>query len=141
MHIYETVILEKQLDTFGHVNNATYLEILEEARWDLMTQKGYGLKEVQERGIGPVVLDIFVAFKKELRLREKIRIETVISDYQRKIGHIDHVIFNSKNEIAVTAKLTMGLFDLKARRLVLPTPEWINALEGKSPGTESPKPR
>jgi hypothetical protein len=30
-HEYEALIHERHLDTFGHVNNAAYLEILEEA--------------------------------------------------------------------------------------------------------------
>ena len=37
VHEYALVIREQHLDTFGHVNNAKYLEILEEARWDLIT--------------------------------------------------------------------------------------------------------
>ena len=43
VHDYQLVIREQHLDTFGHVNNAKYLEILEEARWDLITGNGYGL--------------------------------------------------------------------------------------------------
>ena len=37
---YEMLIKEKHLDTFGHVNNATYFELLEEARWDFITNNG-----------------------------------------------------------------------------------------------------
>lgn len=33
IHEYPVVIREHHLDTFGHVNNAAYLDILEEARW------------------------------------------------------------------------------------------------------------
>ena len=35
--IYHTQIKEKDLDTLGHVNNAKYLELFEEARWDFIT--------------------------------------------------------------------------------------------------------
>ena len=31
---YPLLIKETYLDTFGHVNNATYLTLFEEARWD-----------------------------------------------------------------------------------------------------------
>ena len=34
---YEKTILEQHLDTFGHVNNAAYLVLYEEARWDFIT--------------------------------------------------------------------------------------------------------
>ena len=46
--VYETLIRESHLDTFGHVNNATYLQLYEEARWELITRNGYGLAKVRE---------------------------------------------------------------------------------------------
>ncbi len=45
--VYDTQIKEHHLDSFGHVNNATYLSLYEEARWESITENGYGLKEVQ----------------------------------------------------------------------------------------------
>jgi acyl-CoA thioester hydrolase len=47
IHTYPLTIKETYLDTFGHVNNAMYLALLEEARWDLITTNGYGLKIIQ----------------------------------------------------------------------------------------------
>ena len=76
IHEYEVLIKESNLDTFGHVNNAVYLELFEEARWDLVTKNGYGLKEVLERKVGPIILEINIRFMKEIGLREKIKIET-----------------------------------------------------------------
>ena len=43
---YPLTILEKHLDSFGHVNNATYLHLYEEARWDFITKRGFGLARV-----------------------------------------------------------------------------------------------
>ncbi len=45
-HEYQLLIHEGHLDSFGHVNNATYLNLFEEARWDWITARGYGLKEM-----------------------------------------------------------------------------------------------
>ena len=50
---YPVQIGESHLDTFGHVNNAKYLEIFEDARWELISKNGYGLEEVHRRKIGP----------------------------------------------------------------------------------------
>ena len=65
---YAVVIRENHLDTFGHVNNATYLQLLEEARWEFITSRGYDLNYVQKVGIGPVILEINMKFLKELCL-------------------------------------------------------------------------
>lgn len=127
-HVYETLVLEKHLDTFGHVNNAVYLQLLEEARWDLITPGGFGLERVQREQIGPTILGIEIRFKRELRLREKIRIETQVTRYHSKIGELVHTILNEAGEICCEATFRMGLFDLRARKLIDPTPEWLRAI-------------
>ncbi len=53
---YEVIIKEQHLDTFGHVNNAVYMQLFEEARWEFITENGYGLKEIQLLKKGPVIL-------------------------------------------------------------------------------------
>ena len=69
-HFYSVQILEKHLDTFGHVNHATYFQILEEARWDLVTSRGFGVKEIQTSHQGPVILEAHIEFKREILLRQ-----------------------------------------------------------------------
>lgn len=131
-HIYELLIRESHLDTFGHVNNAQYLQILEEARWDLITANGYGLERILVTHLGPVILDVTLKFKRELRLREKIRVETRCTAYRKKIGTIEQKIFNSTNECAAEATFTFGLFDTVGRKLVDATPEWLQAIGMKT---------
>ncbi len=126
--IYTTLIRESHLDSFGHVNNAKYLELLEEARWDVITARGYGFKEVHERKIGPVLLEVHLKFQHELKNREMITISTEVLSHSGKITKLRQVILNSKNEVACTADFTLGLFDLKLRKLIEPTPEWKLAL-------------
>ena len=127
-YYYDILIIESHLDTFGHVNNATYLEILEEARWDLITKNGYGIAEVQRTGLGPVILEINIKFKKELRNREAIKIETYCSEYKGRIAKVIQTIFNQKGDECAVAEFVFGLFDTRARKLVDPTPEWKKAL-------------
>ena len=132
-HEYRLLILEKHIDTFGHVNNAAYLEILEEARWDLITRNGYGLDEVQRRRIGPVVLDVHLRFVQELRNRQAVSIRTWIDSYSGKIGKLAQQVVDDAGDLCCDAKLTIGLFDLEARKLIRPTPEWVRGL-GLRPG-------
>ena len=127
-HRYELTILEHHLDSFGHVNNAVYVRLLEEARWDWVTRGGFGLKEVMERQIGPTILEIQIRFRKEIRLREKITIDTHIPSVQGKVFEIHHEIRNSAGELCTSAQLKAGLFDLRRRKLIDPTPEWMAAL-------------
>jgi len=136
-HVYELTILEHHLDSFGHVNNATYLEIFEEARWDLITQNGYGYKKVHELKIGPTILEIQLSFKKEVLLRQKIRIESQISSYESRIGELIQEMKSETGEIHCRALFKIALFDMRLRKLIRPTPEWIAAIGG-SEALEAP---
>lgn len=125
---YSLEILERHLDTFGHVNNAVYLEILEEARWAWITQNGYGMKEIRELGQGPTILECSLRFMKELRLRERIEIESDIASLSGKTFDVVQYIRKPGGEVACEAHFKMGLFDLRARKLVAPTERWLVGL-------------
>ncbi len=127
-HHYEMMIRENHLDTFGHVNNAVYLQILEEARWEMLTQNKFGMEQIKKTGIGPTILEITIKYLRELRLREKIMIESQLISYPSKIGTMKQTIFNEKKDICCNVDIKFGLFDLKQRKLILPTAEWWKAL-------------
>jgi YbgC/YbaW family acyl-CoA thioester hydrolase len=127
---YEKMILEQHLDTFGHVNNAVYLSIYEEARWDFITKNGLGLKEIMESKIGPVLLDLQLTFKSELNNRDKIKIVSQARTEMRNkfVMILDQKILKDNGKVASTLTLSVGLMDLQARKLMAPTPEWLKAL-------------
>lgn len=125
---YPFLVREHHLDTFGHVNNAAYLEILEEARWEFITSRGFDLNFIQKTGLGPTILEWNIKFLKELTLRQRIIIESETLSYERKIGTLRQDILNENGECFCQAKMTFGLFDLKERKLILPTPEWLYAV-------------
>jgi len=127
---YEKIILEQHLDTFGHVNNAVYLSLYEEARWDFITKNGLGLKEILESKVGPVLLDLQLTFKSELNNRDKIKIISQARAQMRNkfVMLLDQKILKENGKIASTLTLSVGLMDLNARKLMAPTKEWLSAL-------------
>lgn len=124
---YRMQILEWHLDTFGHVNNAVYLSIFEQARWDFVTARGYGLAQIHERHIGPTILDVTMKFKKEIKLRDVIDIESQTLSYEKQFFKVAQKILRN-NEICCVAEFTMALFDLQQRKIVMPIPEWVHAI-------------
>ena len=127
---YELTILEKHLDTFGHVNNAAYLTLYEEARWDFITKNNLGLKEILEKKVGPVLLDLNLTFKAELKNREKIKIISQARPEMRNkfVMVLDQKMIKEDGKVASTITLSVGMVDLAARKLIAPTKEWLNAL-------------
>jgi YbgC/YbaW family acyl-CoA thioester hydrolase len=125
---YELTIKERDLDSFGHMNNATYMTLFEEARWDVITSRGYGLDRIHSLKIGPIILEASLKFRQEVRNREKVKIVTGVLKHAGKITTLRQVMLNSKGEEACIADFVIGLFDLRARKLIDYTPEWNKAL-------------
>ena len=125
---YSVLIKEHHLDTFSHVNNATYLELLEEARWEFLNAQGIDLKTIHDTGIGPVVLECQIKFLKELRLRQPIVIESQMLSFEKKIGVMQQDIMDEQGELCSHATMTFGVFDMNTRKLILPTAQWFLAI-------------
>jgi len=123
-HIYRKHILEQYLDAYGHVNNASYLTLFEEARWDLVESKGCGFEYIQKNQKGPIVLEAHLRFVKELKLRDWVTIETILLHYDGKIGELEQKIIKAGGEIATYAHFKFGLFDLRTRKLIEPDENW-----------------
>jgi acyl-CoA thioester hydrolase len=128
VHEYQVLIIERHLDTFGHVNNATYLELFEAARWDWITAHGFGLERVRELQQGPTVAEVTLRFRREIKNRQRISIRTWVESYEGKIVIVIQEMRDEGDELCCDARFVCGLFDLKARRLIAPTPEWLVAL-------------
>ena len=126
---YPLTILEKHLDSFGHVNNATYLNLYEEARWEFITERGFGLSRVLVDQIGPVLLDLNLVFKKELTNREKVVITSQYTGLKNKlVMSMSQIIYNADEKIVSNMDFTMGLMDLRERKLIKPTADWLKAI-------------
>ncbi len=125
---YKVLIRESHLDTFGHVNNAVYLQLFEEARWEIINTRGYGLEQVLRSRIGPTILEVRVQFRREIRNRELITIRSWVEKVSGKIMSLKQVMVKENGEEACVADFTIGLFDLNQRRLIEPTEEWKRAV-------------
>lgn len=127
-HLYPLLIVEGHLDTFGHVNNAKYLELFEEARWALITEGGFGLARIRELRQGPVILEAQVKFRREVKNRERVVIETSLEKYEGKIGSLLQRLLKEDGTLACEARFAIALWDIDARKLLPPTEEWRRAI-------------
>lgn len=124
---YPLVIKETYLDSFGHVNNAVYLSLFEEARWEFISKNNYGLDKIKETNLGPTILEINIKFKREILARDQVIIESKLHSYEKKVGILIQKILKEDKECCI-AEFKFGLFDTKERKLVSPTKEWMDAL-------------
>ncbi len=126
--VWHFTVLETHLDTFGHMNHATYLQLFEQARWEFITARGYGLERVKKEQVGPTILALNIEYKRELRLREPVKVESETLDWNGKIGHVRQRMLNEKNEDCAILDLTLALFDMRERKIVRATDAWLEAI-------------
>jgi YbgC/YbaW family acyl-CoA thioester hydrolase len=65
-----------ELDSFGHVNHAVFLNYLEYARFEALRQGGFPYEELVARGWGVYVVRIEVDYLKEARLGDRLLVRT-----------------------------------------------------------------
>ena len=127
MFFYDFTVDQDLLDDYGHVNNARYLDLYEEARWDMLNKSGYGQEMVKKSRKGPVILEVNVRFKSELLPGQKIRIETSSRRKNDRIFYFDQVMINEEGKEASKAVFTYALFDLANRKMIKPDEGWLKA--------------
>ncbi len=125
---YKLQILEHHLDSFGHVNNAEYFKLYEQARWDFITKNGYGLETVKKLKKGPVILEVTCKYRKELVNREWIKIVSHTDEIRGKIMRIRQQMLKEDGAVASEAVFVIGFMDLELRKLISPTSEWLKAI-------------
>lgn len=135
--VFETLVRENHLDSLGHVNNSKYMEFFEQARWEMITQAGFGLSEVQKSAQGPIVLEANIKFRKELHNREKIRIENRAIEVKSKILVLEQTLFNEAGAVSAVALITMAYLDLRLRKMVSLPKDWLKAMGGELKAAEA----
>ena len=102
------------LDMFSHVNNARYLEFLEEARWSHFEDLNLTLKNFAEAGISIVVVNINIAYKYPATFGDKLVIKTHFKEFRNTSGDIEQKItLNDTDTPVIDAIITFVIIDLK----------------------------
>lgn len=107
------------------------MALFEEARWDFITARGYGLKDFQKYQQGPVILEANLKFKRELPNREKIEIVSQLQEVKPKILTLKQTILKEDKKVSCEALYVIGFMDLKLRKLVSLPDIWLKAVGAK----------
>jgi len=69
-----------ELDSFGHVNHAVYIQYLEHARWELLIEEGITLQTFQKWKCWPVISRVEASYLRPCFLDDKLEVRTRITD-------------------------------------------------------------
>lgn len=104
------------IDVYQHVNNARYLEFMEEARWQWLENLP-AFHWMQQQGIAFVVVNININYRTPAVLGDVLRIESELLHLNTKSGVISQKMVRTADEaLIVDATLTFVCIDLATQR-------------------------
>ena len=101
----------------GHVGNDTVLTLLHEARMQFL--KHHGFSEMDFGGVGLIMSDVIIEFKKEIFYGEGIKIFVSASNFSKIGFDVLYLVVKSHQEIVIAkAKTGMVCYDYKLKKIV-----------------------
>jgi thioesterase III len=98
-------------DSYGHVNNARYLELLEEARWEFL-EPALEEKFFEKRNLLFVVVNINISYKKPLLPNQEIHISITDVVYNNKSMIVTQQILDTETQdVCSSAQVTLVLIN------------------------------
>jgi acyl-CoA thioester hydrolase len=111
-----------ECDSYGHVNNANYLNYLEFARYELLKDVGFNYITAIKAGFGVYVARIEIDYKRPAVTDD----ELIIKSWPIKKGAVSGIIAQEiwrAEELLVEAKVTWAFVDSDGVPTKIP-PEW-----------------
>jgi len=111
-----------ECDSYGHVNNANYLNYLEFARYEYLRSIGFNYPAVVKAGYGIYIARIEIDYKKPAFIDDKLLIQSKPMKRGAVSGIIAQEIFRGE-EVIVTAKVTWAFVNSSGQPTKIPI-EW-----------------
>lgn len=105
------------LDVYQHVNNARYLEFLEEARWN--HYQDYPPSYFVDKGWGVIIVNININYKFPAVLGDTLDVQTsLLKIGKSSITFQQEIRIKENNKLAVSAEVTFVIIDLKTNKIM-----------------------
>lgn len=104
------------MDVYQHVNNARYLEFLEEARWEGL-ENSAGFQWMTEQDIAFIVVNINISYRRPAVLGDVLRITSHLQQLSGKSGVLSQVVtLEPEGQVVADALLTFVCINLKTQK-------------------------
>src|SRR5262245_66255332 len=134
-HLYAQEVAFRDLDAFGHVNNAVYLTYIENARIGYVRDV---LRIESLEGLLMIVASVKIDFRSRANLGETLEIGARTTRVGTKSFDLEHEIRAQDGRLVAEAQTTLVAFDYEADSTMPIPPEWrarIQHYESRSTAT------
>ena len=106
-------------DFYGHVNNARFLEFLEEDRWAHLESK-IDLRKLAQTGLVFLVVNININYRKAVPVGATLAVSTTLEKIgSRSAVFKQEIVFKGSGEIAADALVTFVLRDRSGKAVAM----------------------
>lgn len=95
-HEYRVTVRGYELDSFNHVNNAVYLNYLEQARWEILKEKNL-FDYFEENRLILVVIETKIRYMSEANIFDTLLVKTEIERENPYLIY-KHKIYNTESK-------------------------------------------
>jgi acyl-CoA thioester hydrolase len=115
--IHETIFRVRYGETDAQriANNANYLSYFEVGRVEWLRAIGFSYRELEDRGLGFVVVEARLFFKRPARFDDELTLRTVLAELGRASLRFEYAVLRDGAEIA-TGYTRHGCVDLATGR-------------------------
>ena len=122
-HVCTHTVRGYELDAYGHVNNAVYLNYLEYARGEFLKAIGFDYDGYMKAGFGFWVVRIEIDYRLPALMGQELRIESEVRERKNTYGVI-HQTASSPDGLCVEALVKWAFVDLASGRPARIPPEF-----------------
>lgn len=134
IHSFSIVVRDYEVDSYGGVNNATFLHYMEEARKYYLATLGFDLRALFHKNVGFVVSRYEVDYLRSLTAGDRIVIETSMIRLSRLQFQFTQNIFLLPDRTPVVRSKNMGIpINIEKNR-----PQWSPELDSLLAGFPIP---
>ena len=129
IHTIEIKIRGYHLDLFGHVNNARYLEFLEEARWAAF-EKTVDLEDLARNGYAFTVVNINISYRRPALMHDVICVESEVTKWGRRSAVIHQAVKRKGTDTVIAdADVTFVMVDTQKQKTAVLEGELLEILQ------------
>lgn len=122
----EIVPRSYELDRFGHVNNAVFVQYLEHARVTWFKERGIRWNDYPRLGYAPVVVNVTVNYRRPVESQEPLRVTVRVAEKGKHRLVFAQEVLAQDGAVHSEASVTVVFVD--SGKKVIPLPEPFSSL-------------
>ena len=127
---FDFQVFWRDLDSNNHVANSSYMDFNTQCRMFYLESAGFPFTDFERLNIGPVVLNDFMEYRKELFHQEHFKITISLGGINAKQTKfiLCHRFVNEAGDICVNGRSLFVILDRGERKIITPPPHLLAAL-------------